>query len=59
MWPDCREMRLDLNGIKDFFMNKAGIVPTFADEFGLFAEGFIRINIACSREFWRRWFRKF
>jgi len=50
MWLDCREMRLELDGLKDFFINKAGVAPTFGDEFGPLGEGFIRINIACSRE---------
>jgi len=50
MWLDCQEMGLELDGLKDFFINKAGIAPTFGDEFGPLGEGFIRINIACGRE---------
>jgi len=49
MWLDCRELGLELTVLKDFFIKKAGIAPTFGDEFGPMGEGFVRINIACSR----------
>ena len=49
MWLDCRSLGLDLCGLKDFFMNKAGLAPTFGDEFGPLGDGFVRINIACSK----------
>jgi len=49
MWLDCRGLGLDFFALKDFFINKAGIAPTFGDEFGPLGDGFVRINVACSK----------
>ena len=49
IWLDCRALNLGPERLKDLFIEKAGIIPTFGDEFGPLGEGFVRLNIACAK----------
>lgn len=50
MWLDCKGLNLAKEGIDDLFFNKAKIALDSGHWFGETGEGFMRINLACSRE---------
>ncbi|GAA0730480.1 pyridoxal phosphate-dependent aminotransferase [Clostridium malenominatum] len=49
VWLDCRELKMNEDELETFFMIKAKVALTFGSSFGKDGEGFVRINIACSR----------
>ena len=50
LWLDCRNLNLNGDELLDFFINKAKIAPNDGRIFGEGGEGYMRINIACSRK---------
>jgi cystathionine beta-lyase len=50
LWLDCRSLNLNGDELLDFFINKAQIAPNDGRIFGEGGEGYMRINIACSRK---------
>ncbi|OQX49799.1 MAG: aminotransferase [Epsilonproteobacteria bacterium 4484_20] len=50
MWLDCREMGLEHEYLVQFFIEKAKLGLNDGKSFGECAEGFMRLNIATSRE---------
>lgn len=50
MWLDCKGLNLDAKGIDDLFFTEAKIALDSGHWFGETGEGFMRINLACSRE---------
>jgi cysteine-S-conjugate beta-lyase len=49
MWLDCRGLNLVQKEIVDLFVKKAGVALNDGTVFGEGGEGFMRMNIACSR----------
>ncbi len=49
IWLDCREMNLEPENLKKFFIEKAGIGLNEGKMFGTGGEGFMRMNVACPR----------
>jgi cystathionine beta-lyase len=49
IWLDCRGMRLDDAGLRQFFVDKAGVGMNEGPRFGPGGEGFMRMNLACPR----------
>lgn len=49
VWLDCREMGLNDNELNDFFLTKAKIGLNPGVMFGPGGEGFMRMNIGCSK----------
>lgn len=49
VWLDCRGLGLKQKDLVDFFINKARVGLNDGSPFGLAEEGFMRMNIACSR----------
>jgi len=49
IWLDCRGMRLDDAGLRQFFVEKAGVGMNEGPRFGPGGEGFMRMNLACPR----------
>ena len=50
MWLDCREMGLSHEDLVQFFIEKAKLGLNDGKSFGACGEGFMRLNIATSRE---------
>ncbi len=48
-WLDCRGLNMDFKALRRFMLEKAGIIPSFGDEYGKEGDGFIRLNIACPK----------
>lgn len=49
VWLDCREMGLDGDALKDFFVKDAKLGLNEGRMFGTGGEGFMRMNLACPR----------
>ena len=49
IWLDCREMNLEPENLKKFFIEKAGVGLNEGKMFGTGGEGFMRMNVACPR----------
>jgi len=49
MWLDCRGLGMSQPQLMDFFINKAGIALTNGEAYCPGLEGFMRLNVACSR----------
>lgn len=49
MWLDCRGLNLDGNDLVDFFINEAGLGLNDGRDFGIGGDGYMRLNVACSR----------
>lgn len=49
LWIDCRELGLDVAGIKDLMFNQARVAFSEGSVFGAGGEGRLRINLACPR----------
>ncbi|MDD5157147.1 PatB family C-S lyase [Sulfurimonas sp.] len=47
-WLDCRDMKLDGKGLRDFFIHKAGLGLSAGLNFGREGSGFMRLNFAVS-----------
>lgn len=50
LWLDCREMRMTDAELKHFFVHKAGLGLSQGIQFGEAGSGFMRMNIATSRQ---------
>ncbi len=48
-WLDCRELGLDDNELRDFFVDEAGVCPNSGVTFGAPGSGFMRLNFGCPR----------
>jgi len=51
VWLDCRQLGLSVKDLNNFMIKKAGVALDDGYWFGTEGEGFMRINIACSRSF--------
>jgi len=49
IWLDCRKLGLDVRELNQFMLQKARIALDEGSWFGTEGEGFMRMNIACSR----------
>ena len=49
IWLDCRELGLEGDALKDFFITKAKVGFNDGRVFGTGGDGFMRINVACPR----------
>jgi cystathionine beta-lyase len=49
VWCDCRELGLSGSELKDLLFKKAKVAINEGSMFGLGGEGFIRVNIGCTR----------
>ncbi len=49
IWLDCRELGLDGDALRDFFVRRAGVGFNEGRVFGTGGEGFMRMNVACPR----------
>lgn len=49
VWLDCRELSMGQKELVDFFINKANVGLNDGAAFGAEGEGFMRMNIACTR----------
>lgn len=50
VWLDCREMELDDEALREFFYREAKLLLNSGTSFGEAGSGFMRLNIATSRE---------
>jgi len=50
LWLNCREMKLGQEELVSFFINKAGLAFNDGSKFGKGGEGFMRMNLGCSRQ---------
>ncbi|NLM63846.1 MAG: aminotransferase class I/II-fold pyridoxal phosphate-dependent enzyme [Firmicutes bacterium] len=50
MWLDCRGLGLEHDQLKEFFIHKARVGLTDGRFFGPGGDGFMRLNIGCSRQ---------
>jgi cystathionine beta-lyase len=50
MWLDCRKLSTKGSELQDFFIKKAGVGMNEGSTFGPGGEGFMRMNLACTRE---------
>ena len=49
-WLDCRSMGLTPSQLDDKLVNKAGVWLSRGDTFGASGSGFVRVNVACTRD---------
>ena len=49
LWLDCRELGLDQNALNDLMIKKGKVLLNDGSTFGIEGEGFLRLNIGCSR----------
>lgn len=49
-WIDCRKLGLDPQQLRRFMVDQAKLAVNPGDTFGAEGKGFIRMNLACSRE---------
>ncbi|GAA4848435.1 pyridoxal phosphate-dependent aminotransferase [Paenibacillus vulneris] len=49
LWMDCRELGLDIKGLKDLMYHKAKVAFNEGSVFGTEGEGWLRMNLACPR----------
>lgn len=49
MWLDCRELGMDNDALRDFFVHEARLGLSEGRTFGRSLEGFMRLNAACPR----------
>ena len=50
LWLDCRKMGLSQKELVKFFINKAGLALNDGSKFGEGGEGFMRMNLGCSKK---------
>lgn len=50
IWVDCRELGLDAEALKNFFLDDAKVYLEQGNTYGVEGEGFVRFNIACPRK---------
>jgi cystathionine beta-lyase len=51
VWLDCRQLELSQKKLVDLFVNKARLALNDGSIFGKEGEGFMRINVGCSRAY--------
>ncbi|WP_410511899.1 MalY/PatB family protein [Paenibacillus sp. BR2-3] len=49
LWMDCRELKLDIAGLKNLMFKEAKVAFSEGSVFGSEGEGYLRINLACPR----------
>lgn len=49
MWLDCKDLGLEGDALVDFFIKEAGLGLNDGRSFGHGGEGYMRLNVACSR----------
>ncbi|UJF35711.1 MalY/PatB family protein [Paenibacillus hexagrammi] len=49
LWLDCRDLNLDVAGLKDLMFKQAKVAFSEGSVFGSEGEGWLRINLACPR----------
>ncbi|WP_310550071.1 MalY/PatB family protein [Paenibacillus glufosinatiresistens] len=49
LWTDCRELGLDIAGLKQLMYREAGVAFNEGSIYGASGEGWLRINVACPR----------
>jgi len=49
LWMDCRELKLDIAGLKKLMFKEAKVAFSEGSVFGDEGEGYLRINLACPR----------
>ena len=50
IWLDCRRLGLDHSQLNDLFINKAHLALNDGEMFGPGGEGYMRLNVGCSRK---------
>lgn len=50
LWIDFRELQMPHKELYQFLLHKAGVVFSSGTDFGEHGEGFMRMNVACSRQ---------
>ena len=50
VWVDFRNAGIDVENIQEVVKNECGIIANAGDFFGKEGEGFLRFNVACSRD---------
>lgn len=50
IWLDCKKLGEKVGDLKSFFINKAKVGFNYGADFGLGGNGYMRINVGCSRE---------
>ncbi|WP_195939710.1 MalY/PatB family protein [Romboutsia sp. 1001713B170131_170501_G6] len=50
MWLDCKDLGLEGDKLVDFFINEARLGLNDGRSFGIGGEGYMRLNVACSRK---------
>jgi cystathionine beta-lyase len=59
LWMDCRELGLDIKGLKDLMFRQAKVAFSEGSVFGTEGEGWLRINLACPRSIVEQALRQF
>jgi cystathionine beta-lyase len=59
LWIDCRELGLDIKGLKDLMFHQAKVAFSEGSVFGTEGEGWLRINLACPRSIVERALKQF
>jgi len=54
IWLDCRQLKLNAQELNEFMIRKAKVALDAGFWFGTEGEGFVRMNIACSRLFLKK-----
>lgn len=49
-WLDCRSLDLTQKELMELFLERAGLYVSSGTDYGDCGRGYIRMNIACSRE---------
>lgn len=49
LWLDCRDLGLEQEALKDFFLQKAKVMLSNGTDFGTEGQGFMRLNLGCPR----------
>ncbi|WP_079909489.1 MalY/PatB family protein [Paenibacillus sp. 32352] len=59
LWMDCRELGLDIKGLKDLMYHKAKVAFNEGSVFGTEGEGWLRMNLACPRSILEKALKQF
>jgi len=51
VWLDCRDLKMSPKDLQNFFITKAKLGLNPGDSFGKGGEGFMRMNVGCTRDF--------
>lgn len=50
-WIDCRDLNLTMSELKDLFVKKLDIAVSMGNKYGELGNGFVRLNIGCSKNY--------